>query len=112
MTTGGNDVLDVKSVFPVKLLEDVQTTPHDDVPAGIGVDPAVMQVVKVFPCERNPLWCIGLGYLFKILFLCSRINVVLCRTELSLRGSGKLRILALHGQTKKDRTAITVGIFL
>ena len=32
--------------------------------------------------------------------------------ELSLRGSGKLRILALHGQTKKDRTAITVGIFL
>lgn len=32
--------------------------------------------------------------------------------ELSLRGSGKLRILELHGQTKKDRTAITVGIFL
>jgi RNA-binding protein YlmH len=32
--------------------------------------------------------------------------------ELSLRGSGKLRILELHGQTKKDRTAITVGIFV
>ena len=32
--------------------------------------------------------------------------------ELSLRGSGKLRILELHGQTKKDRTAVTVGIFL
>ncbi len=32
--------------------------------------------------------------------------------ELSLRGSGKLRILDLHGQTKKDRTAITVGIFI
>ncbi len=32
--------------------------------------------------------------------------------ELSLRGSGKLRILELHGQTKKDRTAITVGIFI
>lgn len=32
--------------------------------------------------------------------------------ELSLRGHGKLRILELHGQTKKDRTAITVGVFL
>ena len=32
--------------------------------------------------------------------------------ELSLRGNGKLRILELHGQTKKDRTAITVGVFL
>ncbi|MBR6825196.1 MAG: RNA-binding protein [Oscillospiraceae bacterium] len=32
--------------------------------------------------------------------------------ELSLRGSGKLRLLEVHGQTKKDRTAITVGIFL
>ena len=31
--------------------------------------------------------------------------------ELSLRGSGKLRLLEVHGQTKKDRTAITVGIF-
>ena len=31
--------------------------------------------------------------------------------ELSLRGAGKLRLLAIHGQTKKDRTAITVGIF-
>ncbi len=34
------------------------------------------------------------------------------RDELSLRGSGKLRILELHGQTKKDRTALTVGIFV
>ena len=32
--------------------------------------------------------------------------------EVSLRGAGKLRILELHGQTKKDRTAITVGIYL
>ncbi len=32
--------------------------------------------------------------------------------ELSLRGVGKLRILELHGQTKKDRTAMTVGIYL
>lgn len=32
--------------------------------------------------------------------------------EISLRGAGKLRILELHGQTKKDRTAITVGIYL
>lgn len=31
--------------------------------------------------------------------------------ELSLRGSGKLCLLEIHGQTKKDRTAITVGIF-
>lgn len=31
--------------------------------------------------------------------------------ELSLRGHGKLRILEIHGQTKKDRTAITVGIY-
>lgn len=31
--------------------------------------------------------------------------------ELSLRGKGKLRIMELHGQTKKDRTAITVGIY-
>ena len=38
-----------------------------------------------------------------------QVNVL---DELSLRGSGKLRILELHGQTKKDRTAITVGIFL
>lgn len=38
-----------------------------------------------------------------------QVNVL---DELSLRGSGKLRILELHGQTKKDRTAITVGVFL
>ena len=31
--------------------------------------------------------------------------------EISLRGAGKLRLLEIHGQTKKDRTAITVGIF-
>lgn len=31
--------------------------------------------------------------------------------EISLRGIGKLRILELHGQTKKDRTALTVGIY-
>lgn len=34
-----------------------------------------------------------------------------CLDELSLRGKGKLRILELHGQTKKDRMAITVGIY-
>ena len=32
--------------------------------------------------------------------------------EISLRGVGKLRILEEHGQTKKDRTAVTVGIYL
>ncbi len=32
--------------------------------------------------------------------------------EISVRGLGKLRILELHGQTKKDRTAITVGIYV
>lgn len=32
--------------------------------------------------------------------------------EISLRGIGKLRILEEHGQTKKDRTAVTVGIYL
>lgn len=31
--------------------------------------------------------------------------------DLSLRGKGKLRILEIHGQTKKDRTALTVGIY-
>lgn len=32
--------------------------------------------------------------------------------EISLRGIGKCRILELHGQTKKDRTALTVGIYV
>lgn len=31
--------------------------------------------------------------------------------ELSLRGHGKLRILELQGRTRKDRLALTVGIF-
>lgn len=31
--------------------------------------------------------------------------------ELSLRGHGKLRILELHGRTRKDRLALNVGIF-
>lgn len=30
---------------------------------------------------------------------------------LSLRGLGKLKILQLHGQTRKERTALTVGIY-
>lgn len=32
--------------------------------------------------------------------------------EISARGMGKMKILSIHGQTKKDRTALTVGIFL
>lgn len=31
--------------------------------------------------------------------------------EISLRGLGKLRFLEIHGQTRKDRTAVTVGIY-
>ncbi len=32
--------------------------------------------------------------------------------EISLRGYGKFRILEIHGQTRKDRTALTVGIYV
>lgn len=32
--------------------------------------------------------------------------------EISIRGMGKLKILEIHGQTRKDRTALTVGIYL
>lgn len=32
--------------------------------------------------------------------------------ELSLRGHGKMKILELHGQTRKERTALTIGIYL
>ena len=39
-------------------------------------------------------------------------RIVAALDEISLRGTGKLRILELHGQTKKDRTAITVGIYV
>lgn len=31
--------------------------------------------------------------------------------ELSLRGSGKLRVLTIHGETRKNRLALTVGIY-
>lgn len=32
--------------------------------------------------------------------------------EISLRGSGKMKILEIHGQTRKDRTALTVGLYV
>ena len=31
--------------------------------------------------------------------------------ELSLRGSGKLRILTVHGETRKNRLALTLGVY-
>ncbi len=39
-------------------------------------------------------------------------KIVSVPDEISLRGTGKLRVLEIHGQTKKDRTAITVGIYV
>ncbi len=32
--------------------------------------------------------------------------------EISVRGLGKMKVLEIHGQTRKDRTALTVGIYL
>lgn len=44
---------------------------------------------------------------------CLKPDKAVCEgDELSLRGHGKLKILELHGQTRKDRSALTIGIYL
>lgn len=77
LAPGRNDILDAEGIAAVKLLENVKTATHDDVPTGIGVDPTIMEIIKILPLESKPFARICVGDLLEVFLLRGGIELIL-----------------------------------
>lgn len=73
-----------------------------------GVVSAAFHVSRGRACELIRAGDVSLNSL-----VCQKADrMISVADELSVRGMGKMKLLSEHGQTRKDRTAITVGVYI